>query len=251
MPSEIQELTPNAKLLGILPEFSDMKELSSSELESLNSAVTNLNVAIHAQTNQKKVLLVTGPTAGVGKSTVSSKVASTFAARGKKTILIDMDQKKGDQHKLFNIPKMSSHEEYFNIENFDKYKVSENLFVLPKAKGSSADALLIIESDRFKDFIKRLRNDFDQIIIDTPPVISLSEALALSVLADEVIMVYRHGVSKLREVEISRDLFGSIGVDSFFYIYNCFKKPSGYYGYDYYAYKYYGNYDYYSEEEKD
>ena len=64
-------------------------------------------------------------------------------------------------------------------------------------------------------------------------------------------MVYRHGVSKLREVEISRDQFSSIGIDSFLYVYNCFKNPSGYYGYDYYAYKYYGNYDYYTEEDKD
>lgn len=251
LPSEINELLPEGKLMGILPQFEDLNDPSNTESESLNSVVTNLNLASQAKENDHKILLVTGPTAGVGKSTVSAKIASTLAARGKRTILIDMDQKKGDQHKIHNIPKLRSTEEYFNIDNFDQYKINENLFVIPKAKGGSSDALSVIESERFKNFINSLKEIFDQVIIDTPPVISLSESLALSVLADDILMVYRHGVSKLREVEISRDQFSSIGIDSLLYVYNCFKKPSGYYGYDYYAYKYYGNYDYYTEEDKD
>ena len=81
--------------MGILPQFEDLNDPSNTESESLNSVVTNLNLASQAKENDHKILLVTGPTAGVGKSTVSAKIASTLAARGKKTILIDMDQKKG------------------------------------------------------------------------------------------------------------------------------------------------------------
>ena len=95
LPSEINELVPEGKLMGILPQFEDLNDPSNTESESLNSVVTNLNLASQAKENDHKILLVTGPTAGVGKSTVSAKIASTLAARGKKTILIDMDQKKG------------------------------------------------------------------------------------------------------------------------------------------------------------
>ena len=59
-------------------------------------------------------------------------------------------------------------------------------------------------------------------------------------------MVYRHGVSKLREVEISRDQFRSIGIDSFLYVYNCFKNLVAIMAMII-IYKYYGNYDYYTE----
>ena len=92
-----------------------------------------------------------------------------------------MDQKKGISTKFTIYQKLRSTEEYFNIDNFDQYKINENLFVIPKAKGGSVDALLVIESERFKNFINSLKEIYDQVITPQilPPVISLSESLAL------------------------------------------------------------------------
>ena len=97
-----------------------------------------------------------------------------------------------------------------------------------------------------KDFIISNKNNYDHIIIDTPPVLSVGDAIGLIDLVDYTILVTRANISKMEELRVSIDLVEQRSedykVDAI--IINDFNKSSFYYGYDYYSYKYSGNYDY-------
>lgn len=253
LPSDIAQEFPNLQLLGILNLFKNTDELQTSEAESVNSLATNLLISIEnvSTSSECPVVLITGPTPLVGKSTTSYLLSNALADRKKKTLVLDLDYKRGDLHKNFNKnTTKTSHiiEKDFNSNDF---KINDFLYFLPRPKGQAAKALSIFESMVFAKRIEELKKEFDIIIFDTPPILSVSEALVLAKFCDIICPVVRHNESKFRDIAQMLQEFELIKKDVDYAIYNAFSKPKGYYGYDYYAYKYYSNYDYYSYDSKE
>tara|TARA_X000000950_G_scaffold177861_1_gene215852 strand:+ start:8119 stop:10194 length:2076 start_codon:yes stop_codon:yes gene_type:complete len=248
IPSDIVEELPDLKLLGVLSNMNnDDREYS----DSIDALATNLSL-ISEETNSEgcKVIQIIGATKSVGKSTTSVNLAKTLSKRNKKVILIDMDHRRGQLHKFFDINKPETN--IFSQENMDlnKFKINEYLSLIPRPSKSSSKVFSSIDSPIFRDLINKIKSEFDFIIFDTAPVLAVSDSIALSKYSDHLLLVARHNQSKIDDLYRTLIEFNTVGKSVQYVIYNSFEKPDGFYYYDYYSYKYYSNYDYgYSEDE--
>jgi capsular exopolysaccharide synthesis family protein len=184
-------------------------------------------------------LIVTSTSPGEGKSSISACLASTVAKAGKKTLLIDADMRRPVQHKNFRIDNkvgLSNVLAGLATRDFINNGLVDNLHVIT-AGPVPPNPSELLSSEKMKRLIADLSDTYDMIIIDSPPVINVSDALLLSKHAQGVIIVswagsttyemIRKGLKQIREVAAP-----VIGM-----VLNRFdaKKSGYYYGYgDYY-----------------
>ncbi len=140
-----------------------------------------------------KTVLVTSSVPGDGKSFVSSNLAISFAQNGKRVLLVDCDLRKGVLHKRFGVSGFQGLSNLLleDINNFKKYVVNtdvENLSLIPRGVIPPNPSELL-GSKKNSSLMKVLRDRYDIIILDSPPVTGLSDALILSPLVDKVILV--------------------------------------------------------------
>ena len=181
----------------------------SSVTESIRSIKTNLRFS---SINKKiKTILVTSSISGEGKSFISANLAATFASQTEKVLLIDCDLRKGRQNYLFELDKepqlgLSNLLIDQNWEiNMDKYisktKV-ENLDLLTTG-ALPPNPTTLLESKKLDQILVQISSKYDIIILDTPPVIGLSDTLILTRLADTVLVVARAKKSTMELLETS------------------------------------------------
>lgn len=180
---------------------SRMKELivsrypKSSVAEAIKTVRTNLRFS---SVNKKiKTILVTSSIAGEGKSFISANLATTFATSKEKVLLIDCDLRRGRQQELFGNGYFSS----LGLSNLlidDNWKRNLKKYI-QSTEVSNLDIItvgsvppnptVLLESKKMEIVIEELRNKYDVIIFDAPPVGGLTDALILSRLADTVLIV--------------------------------------------------------------
>ncbi len=154
-------------------------------------------------------------------------------------LLIDGDWKRGDQHKAFGLQKISK-DSFLNLgDGYDDIKFSENLYVLPKIT-QLANSFNFAYSAEFKERLNEFKDYFDIIIIDTAPILSVSDTALLMSLSDLNLMLIRHNKTTINEAKQAIQLADQHGFELDGLIYNSYAKPKGYYGY----YGLYGNYQY-------
>ena len=161
-------------------------------VESYKAARTNIMFALSADDN--KVFAVTSYSKGEGKSTVSSNLAISFSKMEKKVLLIDSDLRRPNVHNIFKVEnasglsnvigKMVSFEEVVHRE------VLPNLDILPSGTIPPNPSELLC-SARFIDLVNKLKEDYDYIIFDTPPIGVVADALLLKDLVAGFVVVLR------------------------------------------------------------
>lgn len=159
--------------------------------EAIRTLRTNLQFTF--VDNDVKVVLITSSIPGEGKSFISANLSGAFALSNMKVLLIDCDLRKGRQDKIFSIKEEKGLSNLLldDIKNYKKYVHKteiDNLFVLPGGIVPPNPSELLI-SDKNKDLLDLLKKDYDLIILDCPPVNAVTDALALSTLSDEVVIV--------------------------------------------------------------
>lgn len=175
----------------------------------------------------KFCLMLTSSRPHEGKSTCAANLAVTFARKGKRTLLIDADFRLGRAAKIFNLHVATGLDTILDQSdiNHDQFletaslvflpTLQRNLVVAPR-KSPNANASELVSSDRFKAFIKLAREQFDVVIIDTPPVMITPEPLSLAELADGILFVCRSGVTSASEareaVEMLKERNANIAV---------------------------------------
>jgi capsular exopolysaccharide synthesis family protein len=144
-----------------------------------------------------KVILVTSASPQEGKTTISANSALVLAQRGSRVLLLDADLRRPGLEELFGIKSRGGLSTV--ISGVDKvedvmlpFTEVPNLWILPAGPIPPQPAELL-SSTVMKDYIARWRNEFDHVIIDTPPCLSVTDAVVLSPLADRVILVARSG----------------------------------------------------------
>jgi polysaccharide biosynthesis transport protein len=141
-----------------------------------------------------KTFLVTSPTSGEGKSTCSSNLAISLAQGGHRTLLIDADMRKPVQHKIFQTDGAVGLADVMTgkarLRDVLRATGIDGLFVLPcgSIPGKPAEML---QSKRFAELMKTLSCVFDRVVIDSPPVIPVTDARILAASADVTILVLR------------------------------------------------------------
>ena len=144
-----------------------------------------------------KVILVTSALPQEGKTTISANSALVLAQRGSRVLLLDADLRRPGIEKLFGIKARGGLSTL--ISGVDKledvllpFKQVPNLWILP-AGPIPPQPVELLSSTVMKEYITRWRNEFDHIVIDTPPCLSVTDAVVLSPDADRVILVARSG----------------------------------------------------------
>jgi tyrosine-protein kinase Etk/Wzc len=224
----------------------------SSVAESFRSLRSNL--AIRFNFKNKGTLLVTSTQPGEGKTYISIKIASAYASLGKKTILLGMDIRKPairkeltTIHNDFGVTTFLLQESE-DWENFVQQTEQENLFVLNAGPYFERSAELF-STKKFEQLISSLKEKYDFVIIDTPPIGLVSETLDLVKFSDVSIFVLRQNYSFLNQVNIANDLKVKMGFDNFYVVLNDMHK-FGLDNYNYgYGYGYYSGYNLYTEDQ--
>ena len=139
-PAEISDMGVEIPLVGVLPkgladpDDNDIERMS----QSLESLILNINNLKEEKRSETCVVLITSPTASNGKTFVSNQLSKKLSSLNHKTLLIDADFKRGDQHKNFDKDTITQSEFKFNkidgSEMFDNFKIDENLFFIPRIK---------------------------------------------------------------------------------------------------------------------
>lgn len=209
-------------------------------VEAYKTARTNIMFSLSACDN--KIFAITSFSKGEGKSTVSSNLAISFSKMEKRVLVVDCDLRRPNVHNIFKIKNASGLSNVIgkmvDFEEVVHRNVLPNLDILPSGTIPPNPSELLC-STRFIDLITRLKEEYDYIILDTPPIGVVADALLLKDLVAGFVVVLRersttHGdVQKLLESAKLADckLLGFVKVGS-----QSSKKRSrrGYYYYQYY-----------------
>ena len=264
-PAELEDGGITNPIIGVVSNF-DKSEFDQGESEKLSQSIESIIVSIKSvlktklidAKNQAKTILLTSPTQNNGKSTLSKLIATRLSKLNHKVLLIDGDFKRGDIHKAFNINKYSFNDfDSLNKENISRLKVADNLYVMPKVTKLTS-SFQFLYSKTFNEKMELFKEYFDFIIIDTAPILSVSDTSILLSEADAVFSIVRHSVTKMNEIKQALTIFEQNGKEMDGIVYNDYKIPSSYYGYyglyGNYQYQYYANkylYESYGYNEKD
>lgn len=148
---------------------------------------------------QGKIIVISGEAPGIGKSFVSSNLAETFSQLNKKVLIIDADMRRGELHKIFTIHQNDGLGDFLTqanvkLDNFIHPTSFEFIDFMPRGKHPNNPASLL-STDKFSNMLLELVSIYDFIIIDTPPVLAVSDAMIISQYADKVLMVTRYNHS--------------------------------------------------------
>lgn len=200
------------------------------------------NIKFSSVNEDVKVICVTSSLPGEGKSLISANLAASFAQYDEKVLLIDCDLRKGRQRKLFNIPNNNDlglskllinkrwENEYKNYINATKIN---NLSVIPTGIFPPNPSELLT-SERFLFLIKKLKEDYDRIILDCPPIEGLSDALVVSSLADTTVLVAKYKSTPVNLLEKSKKALDKVGSKLAGVVLNHVDKEPNTYYYGYY-----------------
>jgi len=165
-----------------------------------------------------KVLLVTSPQPREGKTTTSVNMAVVFAQKQRRVLLVDGDLRRGDLHRCLQIQPNGGLSAALVGEDPTGFYVPHpgvpGLTILPAGRRPPKPPDLL-DSDRMRDLVAQWRQEFDQVIIDSPPVIGMSDAAILATMADMVLLVIRSRQSRrpefLRAQEILFNVDAHVG----------------------------------------
>jgi len=249
----------SAPIIGFISHNSLKTEIPVTEkpgstlAESFRSVRTNLKYFI--KEIQNPVISVSSTISSEGKTFISANLAAIIASNGKKVLLVGLDLRKPRIHKIFGISNDTGISTYLiGQEKFDKIIFQteiENLWYAPSGPVPPNPAELI-DSPDMKDFITQAKKQFDCIIIDTPPVAIVTDALLVSPFTDLYLFVVRQRYSNKNTLELIEELRKNGNIKNLGIVINDISL-TGYYGYGLrygyaagygysYGYNYYGNY---------
>ncbi|MBI9070049.1 MAG: polysaccharide biosynthesis tyrosine autokinase [Melioribacteraceae bacterium] len=245
-PEDLEEIGHN--VLSWIPKVTTLgKKSTKSELivtdnnfdissEAFKTLRTRIQFSKLSKTT--KMILITSSAPAEGKSFIAANMAASFALANKRTVLVDCDLRKPRVHKLFKSREGNGLTNYFfgkcSLEDIFKKTAVRNLEYI--AAGTiPPNPSEIIGSTQMKSFLMDLREEYDYVIIDSPPILAVSDSEILSRVADASILVTKADATEIEWINKSVDLLENennsfIGI--IFNQYNYKKGNSSYYKYN-------------------
>ncbi|AXV66469.1 polysaccharide biosynthesis tyrosine autokinase [Pseudoalteromonas lipolytica] len=211
-------------------------------IEALRSLRTSLHFAMMESKNN--LIAISGPSPGVGKSFISVNLATVLAQSGKKVLIIDADMRKGYLQTQFGMQWDDGLSDYLsgrlNLEQVTKHSQVQDLDVITRGQIPPNPSELLMHSN-FSKLVEEIKSKYDIVIIDTPPILAVTDPAIVSAHTGTTLLVTRFGQNHAREIELTRNRFEQNGIDVKGVVFNgVVKKASnayGYYGYYNYEYK--------------
>jgi exopolysaccharide transport family protein len=197
-----------------------------------------------------KVIMVTSALPQEGKTTTSINCAVVLAQKGVRVLLIDADLRRPSIHKTLGMAPRSGLSNVLTgsatLENsIARSSILPNLDVLPAGTPPPNPAELLA-STNMRDMLERLRAHYDHIVVDTPPTLSVTDAVVLSPRADAIVLVIRSGQTTKQALRRSRDILAQVSAKVSGVLLNAVDLSSPDY---YYYYEYQGKYARYYRED--
>lgn len=206
-------------------------------VETMRALRTNL----HFSTIDKKspTIMITSTTPGVGKSFVSSNLGAVTAQAGQKVLLIDADMRLGTLHHTFGVQAENGLSELLqgSIDFDAAVKRTEigNLDLITCGHSPQTPSELLMSQD-FIQLLEKAREKYDQIIIDTPPVLAVTDSTVIGKMSDATLLITRYNYSSADELGESYSRLRGNGIDIEGVIFNCIEKNArNYYQYQEYT----------------
>lgn len=218
----------------------------------ITEAFRNLKAALSVSVPKKDggvAITITSAYPEDGKTTVTANLAMMFALSNAKVLLLDADIRKGRVHKYFkrrSAPGLSDYLSGLNTLEEVTHVSEENENLSYIVCGTrSPKPYELLESAEMQNLLQELRSRYDYVIIDTPPVLLLSDALALSPITDGTVLVCRHMVSYVSDIARALNTLSFAKANVLGIVVNDYKaqqKAKRYGGYK--KYRYYSSYSY-------
>lgn len=198
-----------------------------------------------------KVIMVSSALPQEGKTTTSINCAVVLAQKGVRVLLIDADLRRPSIHKTLGMGPRSGLSNVLTgstslEQTISRTAVLPNLYVLPAGTPPPNPAELLA-SPNMRDVLAKLATEYDHIVLDTPPCLSVTDAVVLSPRADAVVLVIRSGKTTKQALRRSRDILAQVNAKVVGVLLNAVDLSSPDY---YYYYEYQGKYaGYYRDEE--
>ncbi len=206
------------RVLGVLPSTS-LKALTGNSLVATQvaEAIDNVRATLMHDpgASGRQVIMVTSSATMEGTTVVASSLALSLARAGRRTLLVDGDLRSPSLHKLFSMPIEDGMSEILRseIDLVDAIKPTNNegLYLLT-AGVCNAEAIHALATDQPQAIFEKLRDQFDYIVIDAPPVLGISDSLSLGQYIDGAILTVLRDHSEIRKVYKSVEMLKGMGV---------------------------------------
>ncbi|GGD35068.1 tyrosine-protein kinase Wzc [Franconibacter pulveris 1160] len=209
-------------------------------VEAIRSLRTSLHFAMMQARNN--VLMLTGVSPSIGKTFVCANLAAVISQTNKRVLLIDCDMRKGYTHELLGTTNVNGLSDVLagqgDISRCAQKTSIPGFDLVPRGQIPPNPSELLM-SERFAELVKWASSQYDMVLIDTPPILAVTDAAVVGRHAGTTLMVARYAVNTLKEVETSLSRFEQNGIQVKGVILNSiFRRATGYQDYGYYEYEY-------------
>lgn len=221
----LQDKTKHVTTLGIL-------DPADPAIESLRSFRTALQFSMLDTKNN--ILLLTGPTPGLGKSFISVNLATILGAAGKKILLIDADLRKGYLHRYYSLQKHNGLSDLIvgavSVEQAVHKDVAQNVDIISTGNLPPNPSELLAHG-RFGELLQSLASAYDYVIIDSPPALVVADTMSIAPHAGSIFLTVRAGITTVGEIKETMKRLNQAGIQARGVLLNDLKTRPGRYGY--------------------
>ncbi|QTA38450.1 polysaccharide biosynthesis tyrosine autokinase [Thermosipho ferrireducens] len=243
---EIKRISRNQTILGRIPTFEIKSDLKTPELVVLNSPIspaaesiklTSTNISF-SETPPPNVISITSSGPGEGKTLNAVNLAISYAQNGFKTLLMDMDMRRPRMEKALGLERFNIGVVNYILKDIPleriKQKYIENLDVIPVGP-LPPNPTALLTSNKFVEMMNILKDEYDKIIVDLPPILAAADALIVTRHTDGLVLVVRAGKTLKHSLKIALENILTSGSKLLGIIINDInEKNSGNYYYYYY-----------------
>lgn len=217
-----------------------VKNSDDIAIESLRSMRTAIHFALNNAKNN--IIVISGPAPELGKSFIATNLATILAQSNKRVLLIDADLRRGYLHKYFNYEVQPGLSDYLNnlstLDSIVRSSEVENLSIMTRGK-NPVNPSELLSTAKFTEMLESLSSQYDHILIDTPPILAVTDGIIIAQNAGVNLLIARHAKTQMKELEITVNRFEQAGIKVNGVILNDIQRTAAGYGYGYnYAYAY-------------
>lgn len=246
---QLQELL-DLPTLGMIPSF-DRKKLEKKNLRRKSSkgsqasynkyikdsfSKLKVNIDFSCLDCDSRCIAVTSSLPNEGKTLVATNLAVSMAASGHKTLLLDADMRSPSIHSNLQLPNTAGLSDAILLKTDWKTLVLPTkvprLFVIPAGQRPPNPAR-ILESKLFLELIHELKEDYEYIVIDTPPLLPVSDSQILAPRVDGMVLVLKQGKTKIESIKQARDILLLANANLIGTVLNGVNEKNNLYGYGY------------------